>query len=274
MDKSTISKYVSSLTLLITLSLSNRAIASADLLNIKACLDKAENYATQKLDAVPEHYDNNWFTKDVVTWTNAKCEVSAKNVDFLMINDEIIIFKEFAGEVAYDLHIIVSDVTTRAKAILENRLEQNEKLISLQVKISELSHDRSRLYSIIQEAKGQLDGIHADSYELKNIIADAQKQTLEIEGKIGDLENKVKNSEELRDFKRKTELLVKIDKKVEATLRQPFPEPEKVKVFAENSVNKVLKIDNSDETNYFEYFTKTPSVNDEFYDLEKELNNL
>jgi hypothetical protein len=267
---------------------SNYLFAASDLVNIKACVERAKQYSGIDLNSAPLNYNNNWIAKDVVTWANAECKVSSETVNDLVINKEIVIIDEYAGVAAFNLNEYISDVVKRSNTTLENRLNKGNEVNKLNIRYKTLTDKRYNL----REEKWDADKRISDAEErTKNsdvlnrndekTIRAAQDNINKINDELNKLQNELDKLQiefdslnEVKGFKKRKSLLDKIKNKTNELLKLPYPDIEKITIFSKNNINKILKKNEADTTDYFASFHKESSVDDALQSLESEIENL
>ena len=153
-------KFVKCSTLIFILAFqSNQLFAAPDLVNIKACVEKAKQYSGIDLNSAPLNYDNNWIAKDIATWANAECKVSSETVNDLVINNEIVIIDEYAGVAAFNLNEYISDVVKRSNTTLENRLNKGDEVNKLNIRYKTLKDKRYNLSGEKWDADKQISDV-------------------------------------------------------------------------------------------------------------------
>lgn len=256
------------------MTLASNVFAAPDLLNIKACLDAAKNFAGVELNSVPVNYDNNFIADDVASWANATCKVSSEDVSELIIDDTFVIFKEFAGENAYELFQKISDASKRSKKLLKERLYKNKEVDELLDKMKKLEDQKERVDDRKWDAERKVEKSIIASSKDKDFINKSQSNIYNIEDQTSEIRYQFEDLEVVKKYNHRIDLLDKIQDKSKEHLKRPNPKIDKISKFAKAGINKILKIDQNDSTNYFDNFYTIPDIGDDLKDLEIELNNL
>lgn len=119
------------------LMLATNAALAGDAENISACVKKAKEFSGVDLDSFNATYKGNLVTFSTAKWSNAFCEVKLGEVYTLHVNEEVLIYKGYAGKAAYELNEEVTRKTDEAVNQMNNRIallkqRKNQVSVSLQ----------------------------------------------------------------------------------------------------------------------------------------------
>jgi hypothetical protein len=120
--------------------------------NIEACVQKAKEFASVKLDEFDANYEGSWLQNDVAKWDNAVCEVTATKVYNLNIEGKNYIYRGFSGEESYKLNEMLEETTQDAISILRSRVSLLEKRMeNVTTKLKLVNPDHQDLVGYIKK---------------------------------------------------------------------------------------------------------------------------
>lgn len=112
--------------------------------NISACVKKAKEFSGVDLDAFNASYQGNLVSFSTAKWSNAFCEVKVGEVYTLHVNNEVLIYKGYAGKASYELNEELARRTDEAINQMNSRialLRQRKSQVSVSLQRPKPDHE-------------------------------------------------------------------------------------------------------------------------------------